>query len=438
MGVKNAFLGRLLASSDKFSDEQVAQTINLLIEHAVTRQASDIHIEPHDRFAQVRYRIDNVLRSIHKLPLPALPAVITQLKEQAGMKTALDHLPQEGQYATLVGEDQFEIQVYTMPVIGGEKVVLHLTRRLNEPPSLEQLGFWGQALNDLRQAMTASHGLIVVATPRRHGKTTTLHSILQTINSPAISIATIEDSIEFRLRGASQTLANTKHGVKTIDALQAALNQDPNVLMLGNLPDRPSANAAVQAAVGGHLVIVGMHADNTAKAVAQLQTMCDEKFLFSSAVKAAISQRLVRRLCTHCAIHYTPDLEEIRSLEKAFGIRSLSARQKIHLLEQQAIQAGFGGRQAATTPNGIVRLWRASEEGCEICHHTGYQGILGITEVLPTQDNDLETSLLSATSADKIRRIALKNNFIPMELDGLIKALRGQTTLAELLRVLSA
>lgn len=437
MGVKNAFLGRLLASSDKFSDEQVSQTINLLIEHAVTHNASDIHIEPHDRFVQVRYRIDNILKSVHKLPLAALPAVVAQIKEQARLNTGQDHLPQEGQYATLVGEDQFEIQVYTMPVIGGEKVVLHLSRRLNKPPTLQQLGFWGDALAILQQTLSATHGLIIVATPRRNGKTTTLHSMLQAINTPAVSIATVEDSIEFRLPGASQTIANTRHGVNTAEGLQAALNQDPNIVMLSNIPDRQTANAAVQAAVGGHLIIAGMHGDNAAKAIAQLQTMNDEDFLFSGAVKAALSQRLVRRLCPHCAIFYTPDRDELHGIEKAFGITAQSARQKVHELEQQAIRAGMGSRQAVTTPAGITHLWRASEDGCEECNHSGYQGAVAVVEVLPTQDNDVESTLISTASAEKIRKVALKDGFVPMELDGLIKSLRGQTTLTELLRILS-
>jgi type II secretory ATPase GspE/PulE/Tfp pilus assembly ATPase PilB-like protein len=438
MGVKNAFLGRLLASSDKFSDEQVSQTINLLIEHAVTNHASDIHIEPHDRFVQVRYRIDNVLRSMHKLPLAALPAVVMQLKEQARLKTGQDHLPQEGQYAALVGEEQFEIQVYTMPVIGGEKAVLHLSRRLSKPPTLAQLGFWGNALHDLQQALTATHGLIVVATPRRNGKTTTLHSILQTINSPAISMATVEDSIEFRLPGASQTIANTRHGVNTATGLQAVLNQDPNVVMLSNLPDRQTANGAIQAAVGGHVIIAGMHADNAAKAVTQLQTMNDEDFLFASALKAAVSQRLVRHLCPDCAVFYAPQRDELHGVEKAFGIASQAARQKVHQLEQRAIRDGLGGSQKpATTPGGITHLWRASPDGCEHCNHTGYQGAIAIVEVLSAQNNDLETALLAPITADKVRKLALKDDFIPMELDGLIKALRGQTTLTELLRTLS-
>jgi type II secretory ATPase GspE/PulE/Tfp pilus assembly ATPase PilB-like protein len=208
MGVKDSFLGRLLGNADKFSEEQVAQTVSLLVEHGVKRGASDIHIEPHERVARVRYRIDNVLRGVHKLPLAALPAVVEQIKVIARMHPEEFHLPQEGQYATLVGEDQFEIQVATMPVVGGEKVVLHISRRLGKPLSLEELGFWGQGLVAIQTALSRTHGLIAVTTPRRNGKTTTLHSLLRLVTVPSFSIATVEDSIEYRRRTSGRNTAS--------------------------------------------------------------------------------------------------------------------------------------------------------------------------------------------------------------------------------------
>jgi type II secretory ATPase GspE/PulE/Tfp pilus assembly ATPase PilB-like protein len=437
MGVKNAFLSRLLASSDKFSDEQVAQTINLLVEHAVTHNASDIHIEPHERFAQVRYRIDNVLRGTHKLPLGALPAVIAQLKDLCELSSTDNHVPQEGRYATLVGEEQFEIQVYTMPVIGGEKVVLHIFQRLSKPPTLTALGFWGDGLQALQQAISSTHGLIIVATPRRNGKTTTMHSILRLLNTPAVSIATVEDALEYRLNGVNQTVINPRQGIKIYDGLQAALNQDPNIIMLSNLQDKQTAEAVIQAATGGHLVIAGMHADNTLQATASLQAMATEPFLFAHALKLVISQRLVRQLCPRCCHFYAPGREEIRSIEKTFGLTSAANKQRLYQLEQQAIREGMGSDTPTTTARGIINLWRSEEEGCEACNHTGYQGSIAITEILNAQDSDLQNSLLSPITADNIRKMALQGNFIPMELDGLIKALRGQTTVTEILRVLS-
>lgn len=435
MGVKNAFLGKLLASSDKFTDEQVAQTINLLVEHAVTHGASDIHIEPHDRFVQVRYRIDNVLKGTHKLPLAALPAVVAQIKDLAHLKGGEILVPQEGQYATLVGEEQFEVQVYTMPVVGGEKVLLHISRRLDKPPTLAALGFWGDGLHTLQQVLSRTHGLVIMATPRRNGKTTALHSMLQMVNTPAISIATVEESLEYRISGASQTIVRPQQGITHFEGLQAVLNQDPNVIMISNVTDKASADAVVRAAAGGHIVLAGMHADNAAAATAHLQSMTEEGFLFATALRAAVSQRLVRRLCNHCRESYQPSPDELRSIEKSFGIGSTVARQKIHQLETAAVREGLGGKTATTTPQGITTLWRASDDGCQACNHTGYQGAIAVVEVLSIEKNTLEGTLLTSVTADKVRKAALKDGFIPMELDGLIKALCGQTTLAELLRI---
>lgn len=437
MGVKNAFLGRLLASSDKFSDEQVAQTINLLIEHGVKHHASDIHIEPHERFGQVRYRIDNSLRGMHKLPLAALPSVSAQIKELANMRVNEEHIPQEGQYATLVGEEQFEIQVHIMPVIGGEKIVMHISRRLTEPPTLESLGFWGQNLQLIRSAISRSHGLIIVATPRRNGKTTTLHSMLQTLNIPAVSIATVENTIEYRLPGVSQTLVRPSRGVSTYDGLIAVLNQDPNVILLSDVADKPTANVAVQAAAGGHLVLMGMHADSAVDAVTRMQALTEEPFLFANALRTAISQRLVRKLCAKCREAYQPHREEIVEIEKTFGVRSAEARQRVHELERQAASTGLGGSALHTSPDGIMTIWRANDNGCEACHHTGYQGLIAITEVLEADSYPLQASLLNPLLPERLLRIALKEGFIPMGLDGLVKAIRGQTTITELLRTLS-
>lgn len=438
MGVKDSFLGRLLGNADKFSEEQVAQTISLLIEHGVKHEASDIHIEPHDHVVRVRYRVDNVLRSVHKLPLAALPAVIEQIKTLAHMHAAETHLPQEGQYATLVGENQFEIQVYTMPVVGGEKAVLHISRRLGVPPKIEELGFWGQGLQSIQTALSRSHGLIAVATPRRNGKTTTLHSLLQMVNVPSLSIATVEDSIEYRLSDASQARVRPQHGITFYSGLQASLKQDPNIVMISSLADRKTADLAIQAATGGHLMIAGMHADNAPAALAHLQTISEEPFLFAHAVRIIISQRLVRKLCAHCRQSYTPSHEEISGVEKTFGLTTTATRQKLHALEQQAKQAGIGGgTNLHTSASGIIKLWRADVEGCEACNHTGYRGSVAITEVLEIGNQTVQTALLANTTAATLRKLALKEGFIPLELDGLLKVLRGQTTITELLRTLS-
>lgn len=434
MGVKDSFLGKLLGSADKFTDEQVAQTISLLIEHGVKHRASDIHIEPHERFALVRYRIDGILKGVHKLPIASLPNVIAQVKELAHLDPHNDLLPQEGQYAALVGEEQFEVQVNTLPVIGGEKIVLHLSQRLTKPLSLEALGFWGNTLLTVQDALSRTHGLVLVATPRRNGKTTTLHSMLQLVNTPAVSISTVERNIEYRLPGASQTLVRPHRGITFLAGLQAALNQDPNIVMISSLSDKQTAGLAVQAAAGGHFVIAGIHSDNAPTALTHVRTMSHEPYLLSAALRAVVSQRLVRKLCAHCRERYIPSQQQISDIEETFGISTPSARKRIHQLEQEAATYGVDtNKHVNTTPTRITALWRAHDEGCDACHHTGYQGSIAIVEAM-TNTVTLQKSILDHTPANQIHQAALKEGFVPMALDGLIKSLRGQTTIDEILR----
>jgi type II secretory ATPase GspE/PulE/Tfp pilus assembly ATPase PilB-like protein len=438
MGVKDTFLGRLLGNADKYSDEQISQTITLLVENGIRHGATDIHIEPHERFAAVRYRVDGVLHQRHKLPVGALAAVTEEIKTLANMQPEQQHLPQEGQYATLVGEDQFEVQVHTLPVVGGEKVVLHLLRRLAKPPTLEALGFWGDALENLQTALSRTHGLIVVGMPRRSGATTTLHSMLQLVNVPALSIATVENALEYRLQGASQTVVRPHHGMTFYQGFQAALNQDPNIVMISSLPDHKTAQLAIQASVSGHMVVAGIHADNAAAALVHLRAMSDEPFLLTTTTRIAVSQRLVRALCIHCRERFAPSPEEIVEIEKAFGITTAAAHRKLHDLEQKAANAGVDhNKQANTTPAHIAALWRASDEGCESCGHSGYRGSIAITEVLIVTDH-VQKALLGHEPANKLQEAALKNGFVPMEMDGLVKALRGQTTVAEVMRTFSS
>jgi type IV pilus assembly protein PilB len=434
MGVKDSFLGKLLGNADKYTDEQVAQTVSMLVENGVRHRASDIHIEPADRFASVRYRVDGVLHSKHKLPIAALPAVIAEIKQLADMHVDDHHLPQEGQYAMLVGAEQLEVQVHTLPVVGGEKVVLHLLRRLAKPPTLQELGYWGEGLHALQTALSRTHGYILVAAPRRSGNTTTLHSLLQMVVAPSISVATIEPALEYRVTGATQTVVRPHHGITFQQGLRAALNQDPNVVMVSSVPDHATAELSIQAAVGGHLVLAGIHANNTATGLTHLRSLAEEPYLLATAIRAVLSQRLVRSLCRSCRKHAIPTPEEVAELERAFGITTPAARKRLHELEVLAAHAGIGtSTQANTTPSHIVGMWQADEDGCEACGHTGFTGSLAITEVLLPSEA-LQKALLDHEPASRLHQAALKSGFVPLELDGLVKALRGQTTIQEVLR----
>lgn len=428
----------MLGNAEKFTDKQVAETLAMLVAHGAERGASDIHIEPHERFVLVRYRIDGTLRGMHKLPRQALASVMAQLKILAELNVQEAHLPQEGEYTVRVGDKQLEVRVATMPVFGGEKAVLHLGSEHGEPVDLAALGFWGEGLRTLKNVLANPHGLITVAGPRHSGISATLFSLLRDLNSPLVSIATVESGATHRLPGVSQT--HLVGGMSTQEGLRAALKQDPNIIMVDNVSDGATAELAVHAATTGHLVLVGLHAESAAAALLRLRHVGVEPFLLVTGLRAAVSQRLVRQLCPDCRERYTIGPEEREQLEEALGMNTAATRKRLHELEKTAALAIFGDvRQLSSTPGGINHLWRTSENGCEACGHSGYKGQTAIVEVLKNTDG-LHKALLGKepVSPASLQTTLLKEGFVPMGLDGLVKALRGQTTVAEVLRAITS
>lgn len=435
MGTKDTLVGRFLGNAEKFSEKQVAETLDILVEHGFKRGASDIHIEPSELFVLVRYRIDGTLRGIHKLPRQALGSVITQLKKTAGLHTHETHIPQEGHYDVRIGASEVTVQVSTMPVFGGEKAVLHLTVRSSKVELLEPLGFWGEGLRTLQSVLATPHGLVLVAGPRHSGISSTMFSLLSQLNTPMVSIATVETRTKHRLRGASQTYLHTS-GLSVQEGLQAALKQDSNIIMVSDLQGTATANLAVHAATTGHFMLVGMHAEGALAATLRMKAAGVEPFLLVTALRASIGQRLVRRPCPMCRERYALSHDELQRLEQSFGIRTPAARARVHDLERQAVAASLGGSKLAnTTPAHITHLWRPHPEGCASCGHTGYSGRTALTEVLAATDT-VHKSLMNPeiTSVPALQKALVKDGFIPMALDGLIKALRGETTPADVLR----
>jgi type IV pilus assembly protein PilB len=434
MGDKGSLMGRLLGNTEKFSDKQVAETLQLLVSHGFKRGASDIHIEPHERFVLVRYRIDGALRGIHKLPRPALGVVMAELKKLANLHVQETHMPQEGQYDVRIDDTDVTVHLSVMPVYGGEKAVLHLSVRLGKPGALHQLGFWGAGLKTLQGVLASPHGLVTVAAPRHNGISSTLFSFLDQLNSPMVSIATIELRTKHRLPGVNQSYLATS-GMSVHEGLQAAMKQDPNIIMLGDMPDRGTAELAVHAATTGHLVVVGLHADSAVAGALRMRVAGAEPFLLVSALRASIGQRLVRTLCPDCREQYRLTHDEQKQLAEQFGIAGPNAYKRIHELDRAAA-AGFGDlKQFGSSPTGITYLWRPDPEGCESCEHTGYSGRTAIVEVLSNTDQ-LHKALMGRDidSVSAVQKAVLKDGFVPMAVDGLVKALRGKTTVTEVLR----
>lgn len=423
-----------VTESDVSEDSPIAQTVNLLLEYAIRSQASDIHIEPREEHVQVRYRIDGVLKEVNRLPKNVLGALVSRIKILSNLKIDERRVPQDGRFKIKVAGKQYALRVSTLPITDGEKVVMRILDESNRAITLKQLGYWGHSLRTINEAIIQPNGMVLVTGPTGSGKSTSLFSILSKLNTPDVNISTIEDPVEYKIPGVNQTQTNVKAGMTFASGLRALLRQDPNIIMVGEIRDGETANLGIQAALTGHLVFSTLHTNNAATTLPRLLDMEIEPFLIASTVKAVVGQRLVRRLCASCRESYQPDTQEIDAITKLFSLREGQAFIDIHKLELEAIEQEVGGDlPPTTTEQTITQLFRASPEGCNECNSTGYKGRIGIYEVLGNSIAVQKLIVANATS-NEIQDQAIKDGMNTMQADGLVKALRGDTTVEEVLR----
>ena len=423
-----------VSEADVAEDSPIAQTVNLLLEYAIRSQASDIHIEPRENFVQIRYRIDGVLKEVNQLPRNVLGALVSRIKILSNLKIDERRVPQDGRFKIKVAGKQYALRVSTLPIADGEKVVMRILDESNQAVTLQQLGYWGHSFSVITDAITEPNGMILITGPTGSGKSTSLFSVLTMLNKPDINISTIEDPVEYKIPGVNQTQTNVKAGMTFANGLRALLRQDPNIIMVGEIRDGETANLGVQAALTGHLVFSTLHTNNAATCLPRLLDMGIEPFLIASTVKAVVGQRLVRRLCMNCRQQYAPEQTEIDEIVKLFNLHKGQAFDYIHSLELQAIEQKVGdGTPLGTSESTIVSLWRANPEGCDECSHTGYKGRIGIYEVLGIT-RSIQKFITSNATSEQIQDQAITDGMITMQTDGLVKTLRGNTTLEEVLR----
>ena len=424
-----------VSEADVAEDSPIAQTVNLLLEYAIRSQASDIHIEPRENFVQIRYRIDGVLKEVNQLPRNVLGALVSRIKILSNLKIDERRVPQDGRFKIKVAGKQYALRVSTLPIADGEKVVMRILDESNQAVTLQQLGYWGHSFNVITDAITEPNGMILITGPTGSGKSTSLFSVLTMLNKPDVNISTIEDPVEYKIPGVNQTQTNAKAGMTFANGLRALLRQDPNIIMVGEIRDGETANLGVQAALTGHLVFSTLHTNNAATCLPRLLDMGIEPFLIASTVKAVVGQRLVRRLCMNCRQQYAPEQAEINEIVKLFNLHEGQAFDYIHNLELQAIEQKVGDdTPLGTNDSTIVSLWRANPEGCDECSHTGYKGRIGIYEVLGITTS-IQKFITSNATSEQIQDQAISDGMITMQADGLVKTLRGNTTLEEVLRV---
>ena len=387
---------------DDISDAPIIKLVNHIISQSVKARASDIHIEPYQDSFKVRYRVDGILYDLLSPPKWVQPALISRIKVMAKMNIAEKRLPQDGRLDVKIGHQEIDVRVSTIPTSFGERVVLRLLDKSGSLISLTDIGIRSDKLEMLESLVRSPNGIILVTGPTGSGKTTTLYAVLSSINIPDINIITIEDPVEYQLKGISQIQVNPKINLTFASGLRSIVRQDPDVILVGEIRDKETADIAVQSALTGHLVFSTLHTNDSASAITRLVDIGVEPFLISSSILAVIAQRLVRVLCNDCKEAYTPDELALRS---------------IGITDDQFQKAS---------------IYRAI--GCENCFHTGYKGRTGIFEMLML-DSSLKSIILKTYDSNQIKREAVSRNMITLREDGVQKVLNGISTIEEVLRV---
>ena len=388
---------------DMAFEAPVVRLVNMLIDNAVTAEASDIHIEPLEDSLRVRYRIDGVLYDQESPPRRLQAAVTSRIKIMAELNIAERRLPQDGRIRVTVGGRRVDIRVSTIPTVYGESIVMRLLDRSSIFLPLEKLGFAPDTRRLFERLISRPHGMLLVTGPTGSGKTTTLYAALDKINSPGQKIITIEDPVEYQLKGVNQIAVRPKIGMTFANGLRHIVRQDPDIIMVGEIRDLETAEISIQAALTGHLVFSTLHTNDAPGAITRLQDMGCEPYLVSSVLHGALAQRLVRRICPACQAPQAPDPANLRAL---------------------AIP------EAMVTPQ---QLFKGA--GCDQCRGTGYRGRTGIYELFIINE-EIRSLIVRKTPTGEIRRRAIDGTgMVTLRQDGWAKAQLGITTVEEVLRV---
>jgi type IV pilus assembly protein PilB len=424
-----------VTDQDIAENSPVAKTINLLLESAIKSHASDVHIEPREAYVQIRYRIDGILKEVNRLPRNVLNALISRVKILSNLKIDERRVPQDGRFKIKVAGKQYALRVSSLPVADGEKVVMRILDESNQAVSLESLGYWGQPLKSINASLSEANGMILITGPTGSGKSTSLFSILTILNTPSVNISTVEDPVEYKIPGVNQTQTNSKAGMTFANGLRALLRQDPNIIMIGEIRDSETADLGVQAALTGHLVFTTLHTNDAATCLPRLLDMKIEPFLIASTVRVVVGQRLVRTLNEKTRQSYQPTEAEKQMIIEMIGLKPDQDFRFIHELEKKAAAEGVGGdTPLGTDENGILNLWQANSDDNDEGAIGGYRGRIGIYEVL-TNSVAVQQLIVANATSNAIQEQAITEGMLRMQIDGLIKAFRGVTTVDEVIRV---
>ncbi|MCK4553842.1 type II/IV secretion system protein [Candidatus Parcubacteria bacterium] len=402
-------------------DLPTVRIVDTLLEYAIFEDASDIHIEPEEKEMIVRYRVDGILRNVMTLPKNVQSGIIARIKILANLKVDEHRLPQDGRFKIATQEYKVSFRVSIIPTYDGEKIVMRLLPEKAQVLNLEQLGFQPGSLEIIKRNIAKPHGMVLVTGPTGSGKTTTLYTVLNILNTPKVNILTIEDPIEYRMQHVNQSQVNPKIGYTFANGLRAFLRQDPDIIMVGEIRDQETAEIAIHAAMTGHLVLSTLHTNDAPTTLPRLMEMGVPSFLVASTTNVIIAQRLVRKICPNCIQSYNLDKQTIEELKKQLNIESiLETLQK----EKTIIDA----------KKGLESLLFYRGKGCKQCNNNGYKGRIGIYETLEITDKISDMILRKASRAE-LKKQAIEQGMLTIVEDGFIKAKNGITSIEEIMRV---
>ncbi|HYI44778.1 MAG TPA: ATPase, T2SS/T4P/T4SS family [Actinomycetota bacterium] len=384
-------------------DAPIIKLVNLLITQAVNDRASDIHIEPGERSLRVRYRIDGVLHEVMSPPKSVQAGITSRLKIMADINIAERRIPQDGRIGLKVQGKAIDIRVATLPTVYGEKIVMRLLDKSSVMLQLSDLGFLPENYVRYQESYSKPYGMILVTGPTGSGKSTTLYATLNILNQSNVNVITVEDPVEYRLPGVNQVQTNNKAGLTFAAALRSILRSDPDIVLIGEIRDRETAQIAVEAALTGHLVLSTLHTNDAPSSLTRLIEMGIEPFLVASSLDCALAQRLARKLCKKCKEAYVPTEEELVTAKFPY-----------------------------TPGEELPKIYRPI--GCTSCGGTGYKGRMAVHEVM-TVNEDIERLVAERASSDEIGRLARTQGMLTLRQDGLEKVKAGHTSIEEILRV---
>jgi type IV pilus assembly protein PilB len=389
----------------------IVRYVNLLMVQAVNERASDIHVEPTATNLRIRYRIDGVLHDVSTAPRSIAAAVTTRLKVMADMNIAEHRIPQDGRISVTIGNKEIDLRMATLPTIHGEKIVMRVLDKSSVVLGFPDLGFDEDLLATYAGIYTKPYGTILVTGPTGSGKSTTLYATLIALNSPEKNIITVEDPVELRLQGVNQIQLNVKAGLTFASALKSILRSDPDIVLVGEIRDKETAVIAVEASLTGHLVLATLHTNSAAATPMRLVEMGLEPFLVTSSLTGVLAQRLARRLCNPCKEGY--DVTDADIVAAGWEVEEMRAIEEI---------------------SGKPHFYRA--KGCPACANTGYRGRKALAELMPMTE-EIQRLIIEGGSVDDIHRMAVSQGMVTLRQSGLRKAIEGETTLEEVLRVVA-